>query len=521
MRTSRVVGSALSTLLLTVTACATPGAVAPVQPTGAIAPVSAPVDASTLRDSAAAQEVADARGPAVAISASFETFSGMRRVQSWFHTDQDAYVVIGHLGEDGVVRIVFPQPGDDGFVKGGHTYYLPRIFAGFIDSYRSRFASNVRYSGLTPARNESYDGGMGYLFAIASWRPLHTEEMQDAGGWATWELSDDEYFRDPRPAIYELASLFAGGNREAYTVKFARYFGTASYAMLASFNLGYNAFWPYGSSFASGWCSGYEPLGYFFGMPYFPWARSALLYSGFGYAYDAARSCYRSTFGTPIYRIAAQPFVPTTPTANPFWTAPTHPGVRRPPDPGNEALQSRIAAPSKSAGDITTQYRQRGLFMADNEATGSEQRRGGKRALDSDAMVRAGWPSIQEMVNRGADDRQPATPRARGRSFGDNGFIGDRPGHGVNRPTSVPQESMDARRGNGRTQPMSTPRSWGRSGSAESPRSQPRPSSPSVTPDPGAGSASTRSAPAGAAHTSGSTGSEPMSSPRGSKPPQR
>ena len=487
MRTSRVVGSALSALLLTASACASSGAVAVLQRSGTSEPAAAHVDARTLRDSAAAQQIADARGPDIAINASYETFGGMRRVQSWFRADQDAYVVIGHLGEDGVVRIVFPQPGDDGFVRGGHTYYLPRIFAGFLDSYRSRFAVNRGYVGLSPARRESYDGGMGYLFAIASWRPMQTADMQDAGGWATWELSDDEYFRDPRPAIHELASLLAGENREAYTVKFARYFGTASYAMLASFNLGYNAFWPYSSSFAASWCSGYEPLGYFFGMPYFPWARSALLYSGLGYGYDAGQNCYRSTFGTPIYQTATQPFLPTTPTAKPVWSAPTNPAVKRPPETNGEALQSRIAAPTKSAGDVTAQYRQRGLFMADNDATGPTGRRGGKRAMDSDAMVRAGRPSIQDMVNHGATDGR--------------------------------------RGGNGRAGPMSTPRTWSRPGNAGSPRYAPRPSMPSGSSEPSSGvgssAPSTPAAPVGAAHTSGSSGSEPMASPRGSKPPQR
>lgn len=486
MRRPRVVGSVLSTLLLTASACATAGSAASLQPTGSNEPTSDRVDARTVRDSAVAQQIADARGPAVAIHASYETFGGMRRVQSWFRADQDAYVIVGHLGEDGVVRIVFPQPGDDGFVTGGHTYYLPRIFAGFLDSYRSRFAMNRGYAGLSPARNASYDGGMGYLFAIASWRPMHTEKMQDAGGWATWELSDDEYFRDPRPAIYELASLLAGENREAYTVQFARYFGTASYATLASFNLGYNAFWPYGSSFAAGWCSGFEPIGYFFGLPYFPWARSGMLYSGLGYTYDAGLNCYRGTFGTPIYQTATQPFLPTTPTAKPVWSAPTNPGVKRPPDATGEALQSRIAAPTKSAGDVTAQYRQRGLFMADNDA-------------------------------------RPTTPRTR--TFGGNNLGGERPGHGVNRPMSMPPANDARRDDGGRTRPTPTPRAWSRPGSAGSPGYDPRPSMPSGSREPSSagssGAAPIPSAPTGAAHTSGSSGSEPMASPRGSKPPQR
>ena len=48
------------------------------------------------------------------------------------------------------------------------------------------------------------------MFVIASWRPMHFERFQTGNIWDSFELTDDSYMRDPRPAIYELATLLAG-----------------------------------------------------------------------------------------------------------------------------------------------------------------------------------------------------------------------------------------------------------------------------------------------------------------------
>ena len=73
------------------------------------------------------------------------------------------------------------------------------------------------------ATNGTYDGGLGYVFVIASWRPMHFERFRTGDTWDSFEVADDSYMRDPRPAIHELATLLAGDNSEAYTVKFARF----------------------------------------------------------------------------------------------------------------------------------------------------------------------------------------------------------------------------------------------------------------------------------------------------------
>ncbi|HVX38472.1 MAG TPA: hypothetical protein VHB25_02775, partial [Gemmatimonadaceae bacterium] len=178
------------------------------------------------RDSVVAQSIADREGPRVSVRAEMESYSGTRRVRASFHVDDDAYVVVGHIGPDGVLRIVFPtDPRDDGFVQGGHLYQTAQFFGGYADEYqyRLRDVSLYRHSA---AEHDSYDGGLGYVFVIASWRPMHVDQFSEDGRWDTFELTDLEYLSDPRPAVHELASLLVGDQPEAYTVKFASYFNT-------------------------------------------------------------------------------------------------------------------------------------------------------------------------------------------------------------------------------------------------------------------------------------------------------
>lgn len=491
MRTSRVVGLAFGVLASAATGCATSGAAASLRPQASAdsVPGLAPAaNSQEFRDSVIAQAIADRRGPRIAINAQSEPFGGdSRRVQGWFHADEDAYVVVGHLGADGVVRIVFPGVGDDGFVRGGHTYYLPRVFAGFTSEYRTRFAMSRYKSTFMPARWQSYDGGVGYMFAIASWRPLHLDEVRDASGWDAWELTDDEYIHDPRPAIYELASLLAGENREQYTVKFARYMGTSSFMQLASANLGFNARWPYGSVFGAGWCAGYEPLGYMFGAVYFPWVRSGSLYSGYSgginYAYDNFNNCYRAVY-TPVARVAMTPPPPppTPAVRQPSVPAPRTPTVRRPENPQTKPLVTHIPAPTGAAGELSQQYRERGLFIADDH-----EPRAGHRAMDTHTDAPTARPSIQHMVDM---RREPGES--------------DRGQRGASAPTMRP----------GYQRPRRSPR-------AEAFGTMPRAYQP-PTSEP----AQTISAPTAPASTSGtqsgtqSGASAPMSSPRGQKPPQ-
>ena len=230
------------------------------------------------RDSVIAQAVADRQGPAASIRAEVSNAADSRRLRAVFHLDDDAYVVVGNIGADGVLRIVFPvDPGDDGFVKGDRSYQTNEFFAGFNSEFRYRARQTGLFRDVSSAQ-DSYDGGLGYVFIVASWRPMRFDRFSTDGKWDSFEIADQEYMRDPRPAINELASLLAGENREAYTVQFARY--VIQRLALTDASSG---------AFGSGFCSGYEPFG-FASSPF-----GGFGYNGIGIGYSPFLS-YGSNF---------------------------------------------------------------------------------------------------------------------------------------------------------------------------------------------------------------------------------
>ncbi|MEO9035005.1 MAG: hypothetical protein ABI442_05820 [Gemmatimonadaceae bacterium] len=372
-----------------------------------------------MRDSLNAQAIADREGPGVSIHAEFANVSGSRRAVGVFSLDDDAYVVVGHIDADGVVRITFPtDPRDDGFAQGHHSYRTSEFFAGFLDDYRYRATTGLlHYTSATP---QSYDGGLGYVFVIASWRPMRFDQFQTDGQWDTFELADADYMNDPRPAIYELASLLAGENREAYTVKFARYTSSQSlYAGLPSTGA-------FGSSaYGSGFCSGYSSLGFFENSlspsSYFgAIAEDALYgntidYRGSQYYYDSLRGCYQryipfAGFGT--YRgpqIASQ--TPATPPTQAKPRTFDLDGHRSPPTPtplpgyklpvNDKPTGSGTAAAGNTPARVSPHYRDRGLITADDGSTTPIQRNPRIDArTGGSAGTESSRPSIQQMLNR-------------------------------------------------------------------------------------------------------------------------
>ncbi len=417
------VGSALGVVLLA-GACAIPSPSARISRYD-VAPSaqSARTLSATSRDSLFAQSLADHEGPGVSVRAEMSTVSDSRRVRALFHADDDAYVIVGHIDADGILRIVFPSdPRDDGFVHGDKTYRTPEFVAGFASQYRYRESSGLFH--YTQASSDSYDGGLGYVFVIAAWRPMRFDRFQTENAWDSFELADADYMKDPRPAIYELASLLAGDNREAYTVKFARYYNTQDlYGGYSSFAFGNG----------SGYCSGYEPFGfamsplsgrYGFFNPAYAWG-SSYSYRGTAYSYDAGGDCYRTGYPTGYYysgltlATGAQPFTP------PMRKRGFDPeGYRTHPIPQQDAphrmtVQDNAQDTGPSTAHFSPQYRQRGLITSDEPSTGPAPRQPRIEAQPgSQERVR---PAIQEMTNRRAQiahegsiaNRPRATPETR------------------------------------------------------------------------------------------------------------
>ena len=366
------------------------------------------------RDSVYAQAIADMEGPRVSIRAEFSNAAGTRRARALFDLQDDAYVLIGHIDADGVLRIVFPTtPNDEGFVKGNRSYQTNDFYAGFVDQYQYR--AQTFYRAMSLSRTDSYDGGLGYMFIIASWRPMRFDRFQTEGRWDSFEMTDDEYLRDPRPAIYELASLLVGESREAYTVKFARYYNTQTV-------------YTGNNSYASGfrYCLGYQPFGFASDPTNFPYSYSNFGFaSPFGFApgffgytftrrgttytYDSFGGCYRTSptggFGySGIPRIAAGPQnLPKRPFDVTTRQRPFNPrGFTAHPMP------TPVGDAKGSAPAVSANYRQRGLITASDEPVVRGRR---EPRVEASAPV-AGHvrPSIQEMVTR---QPTPATDHGR------------------------------------------------------------------------------------------------------------
>jgi hypothetical protein len=501
MRPVMLLGSTLATLLVA-SACATSGGGSMSSRYGsAQAPQLTSVSLSgAARDSAIAQLFADREGPRVSIRAQVSSFADSRRVRGIFHVEDDAYVVVGHIDADGVVRIAFPnEPSDDGFVRGDRTYQTSEFFAGFNTEYRFRAATSFYARGIGPTLN-SYDGRLGYVFIIASWRPMHSDRFQTGNVWDSYELLDESYMRDPRPAIEELAALLAGDNREAYTVKFARFFDTQTYG-------GYGSI---ASAYSAGYCAGYEPFGFesspfgAFGSGFYGYGSVSgfggadFRYRGSNYYYDAGGDCYRRGFTGGFglgYRLVQQP-IPTNPSRPRAFDVTGH----RPP-PAPQALPGHFfpTTPVNAAatdGQIvqhSPEYRQRGLITDDAPSTGPIRRQPRVEG-QTPGEVRT-RPSIDEMVNRrqGGSQQSPRTysePLSPGET---RGFTRPQP---RDNPQSEPSPRMQAPERTSpptRTEPaprMQAPERTappaGRSEPRSEPVSRPQPPERPATPPPAA-----------------------------------
>ncbi|HEY6827664.1 MAG TPA: hypothetical protein VI259_12475 [Gemmatimonadaceae bacterium] len=385
-------------LLLIVGACSSAPGNGPIQLASTPSAAPTPAISRTLSgaqiDSIYAQALAEREGPRVSVSAEFANvaYTGSRRVRANVHLDDDAYVMVGQISPDGILRVVFPQdPSDDGFLRGNHSYQTAEFFAGFEDQYRFRAASSP-WGRFGQGSRNSYDAGFGYLFVIASWRPLRFDRFSTGGEWDSFELVDSEYLRDPTPAVYEFAALLAGPNREAYTVKFANY-STTQYA--------YDGGLSDRSAYGYGFCNGYAPLG-FAGTPFnsFSLYNASLAYGqsfyyrGQYYAYNAFGDCYTITSpwsryggGYGGYIVAQAPPV--------YRTRPFDLGARNPITP--QPPKARLAADAAKATDhsagamVSPVYRSRGLLTSDTPDP--------RRGTGSEPAPRT-RPTIQEMVGR-------------------------------------------------------------------------------------------------------------------------
>jgi hypothetical protein len=400
-----------------------------------------PQEERALRDSARAQQVADEVGPRVSVMADFEDASGTRRVDATFHMSDDAYVIVGQLDASGRLTVVFPSaPGDDGFVRGDEIYHVPPFFAGFGDEYAWRY-SNYQYTTHSAAsRYNSYDAGMGYVFVIASWRPMRLDRITNGNKWESYEVSDINYMSDPREAIEELGSLVAGDNREAYTIEYAHY-TTTNYG-----NYAYSDFDRYNSSCSAYGASpflGYRPMLF---SPYGMSPYGAFGLSSFGCGNGLGYAGYYGV-GYPIYAAPGQaPLItgprPRLPLGMPILHLPLN-------DPNGLALHlpQRGTFTPGGHGSVDVYgsiYRRPGLLTED--APGSRVR-GGQWSGGTQSTFAPRRPSIQDMI--GARSANEGTRDISGRGAAINTPAG---WASPNRANGVTRGGQSGRWSNGGTQ---------------------------------------------------------------------
>jgi hypothetical protein len=450
-----------------------------------------PEERRSLRDSAFAQAVADEVGPRVSVTADFDYAGGSRRVDARFHMYDDAYVIVGHLDASGRLKVVFPsEPGDDGFVRGDKIYQVPSFFAGFADDYSWRY-SQYRYQPHSVAsRLDSYDAGLGYVFVIASWRPMRLDRITDGNRWLNYDISDISYMQDPREAIEELGSVIAGDNRESYTIQYARYtttnYGTYSLASFDAINGGCRR---YGSSLGWGLFGplSFTPYGYFDSFGYGPGS-----YCGSGYAlwYTVGRP-----FGYPTVGYAPSPAPiiprgrPTVPIGGPVFHSPkAGDGTVALHRPRGETVPTTPTSGTTIFSNGST-YHRPGLIAED---AAGPRGRGTARPGSAEAGFTSNRPTIQQMIGtrrieqeaRGMGVRDAGMRDEGARSAGvrDNSWSSTNRG-GVSAPRNVETGGRWSDGGGSRAAPRESGRTYGgESRTYAAPRGEPRGESARMAP---------------------------------------
>jgi len=261
-------------------------------------------------------------GPSAALYVNYSGGLIDRRVSATFSVDRDAHVVVGHLGGDGVITLLYPEtPRSTGMLRAGTKLRTEPFYATY-DGMPSMLSYAVSPYRQTGALMDSYDGrGNGYVFIIASDRRLDFGAFDDGGDWEEIYVENFHATSDPRWGVRDFADRLARGG--GYTLKFASGMHTQYVNAYASSAFDCSLLFTLGFSPYSSW--------YFFGAGS-TWDRyynvSAFRRSGFSYCggnpwfmYDRIQRYGGRTYRGWVYpaypRVPApvsRPTVATTPT---------------------------------------------------------------------------------------------------------------------------------------------------------------------------------------------------------------
>lgn len=226
-----------------------------------------------------------------------------RRLEALFSVRRPAYVMVAHLGGDGIVRVLFPEDGrESGWVPGGKLYRTD-FTRGDYDAAPGYWFMRPTFFRTVGARSDSYDGnGHGFVFMIASRVPLRFDRVSEFGLWNEVELTRYSTTSDPRLLIRAYANLVAPSGK--YTLDYASSYSSYSTYSYANSSMDCAMMSSYG--FVPWYFSGFGYRGYYgMGLP-------SCRGSHYGYAYD-----YR--YGP---RFAGWNSGPTTPVTGPTPSTP-------------------------------------------------------------------------------------------------------------------------------------------------------------------------------------------------------
>jgi hypothetical protein len=136
-------------------------------------------------------------GPGVRIRANVVSTNHSRMIEPVVSLSDSAYHVIGDIGDDGTMRIVYPtRPGEPNLIKKDRSFegprFQPRVILPFLPT-------SLSVSRTAP----------GYTFVIASSLPLDLTKLAEGERWSMFDVYYENHMADPRPAITDLAAAIS------------------------------------------------------------------------------------------------------------------------------------------------------------------------------------------------------------------------------------------------------------------------------------------------------------------------
>jgi hypothetical protein len=137
-------------------------------------------------------------GPDVFLRTSVVSAHNSRMIQPLVSLKDSAYLVIGDIGDDGTLRIIYPaRPGEPNLIRKGEKFDAPR--------FQPRVIFPFMETTLTSAARTA----PGIAFVIASSLPLQLEKLAEDDRWSMFDVYYDNHVNDPRPAITDLAAAIS------------------------------------------------------------------------------------------------------------------------------------------------------------------------------------------------------------------------------------------------------------------------------------------------------------------------